>query len=128
MITDGTQPTHADTTGSEKIFYCNIKRLIMQGNTFNTEYELSLISYIRQYNIHGNNETSEFDLYWKSLIILMETESAHEVHERINASGDYDATNRISHAPFMSIKHIIKSTIQIIKNNVLQKGVDLKVP
>ena len=77
MITNGTQPTHADTTGSEKIFYCDIKRLIMQGNTLNKEYELSLISYMRQYNINGNNETSEFDLYWKSLIILMETESAH---------------------------------------------------
>ena len=77
MIIDGTHPTNADTTGSEKIFYCDIQCLIMQGNTFNNEYELSLISDMRQYNIHGNNETREFNLYWKSLIRLMETESAH---------------------------------------------------
>ena len=82
MITDVTHPTHADTTGSEKIMYSNIQRLIIQGNTFNNEYELSLIYYMLQYNIHGNNETSEFDLYWKSLIRLMDTESAHGVHER----------------------------------------------
>ena len=50
------------------------------------------------------------------------------MHERRHAAGDYDVTNRISHAPFMSIKHIIKSTIQLIKKDVLKKGVDLKVP
>ena len=128
MITDGTHPTHADTTGSEKMLYSNIQRLIIQGNTFNNEYELSLISYMLQYNIHGNNETSQFDLYWKSLIRLMVTEIAHGAHERRHAAGDYDAINRISHATFMSTKHLIKSTIQLIKNNVLKKGVDLKVP
>ena len=100
----------------------------MQGNTFNDWYELSLFSYIRQYNIHGNNETSQFDLYWKSLIRLMETECAHEAHERRHAAGDYDAINRISHATFMSTKHLIKSTIQLITNNVLKKGVDFKFP
>ena len=67
-------------------------------------------------------------MYWKSLIRLMETESAHGVHDRRHAAGDYDDINRISHAPFMSTKHLIKSTIQLITNNVLKKGVDFKFP
>ena len=83
---------------------------------------------MRQYNIHGNNETSEFDLYWKSLIRAMETESAHGSHESRNTAGDYDATNRISHATFMSTKHLIKSTVQILEKDILKKGVDFKVP
>ena len=128
MITDVTHPTHDDTTGSEKIFYCDIQCLIMQGITFNDEYELSLISDMRQYNIHGNNETSEFDLYWKSLIRAMDTESAHRAHESRHDDGDYDATNSISHATYMSTKHLIKSTIQILEKDVLKKGVDFKVP
>ena len=89
---------------------------------------MSLISDMRQYNINGNNETSEFDMYCKSLIRAMETESAHGAHERRNSAGDYESTNSISHATYISTKHIIKSTIQFIKNNVLKKGVDLKVP
>ena len=121
MITDVTDPTHADTTGSKKIFYSNIQCLIMQGNTFNDEYDLSLISDMRQYNINGNNETSEFDLYWQSLIRAMETEIAHRAHESRNAAGDYDSTNIISHATYMSTKHLIKSTIQILENMYLGK-------
>ena len=83
---------------------------------------------MRKFNIHGNNETSEFDLYWKSLIRAMETESAHGAHERRNSADYYDATNRISHATYMSTKHLIKSTIQILEKDVLNKGVDFKVP
>ena len=127
MIKDVTHPTHADTTGSKKIFYCNIQRLIMQGNTFNDEYELSLISDMRQNNIHGNNETSEFDMYCKSLIRAMDTESAHRAHESRNSAGDYDSTNSISNATYISTKHLIKSTIQILEKDVLKKGVDFKV-
>ena len=83
---------------------------------------------MRKFNIHGNNETSEFDLYCKSLIGAMETESSHGSHERRNSAGDYDSTNSISHATYISTKHIIKSTIQILEKDVLKKGVDFKVP
>ena len=83
---------------------------------------------MRQYNIHGNNETSEFDLYWKSLIRAMEMESAHRAHESRNAAGDYDVTNRISHATYMSTKYLIKSNIHSLEKDVLRKGVDFKVP
>ena len=83
---------------------------------------------MRQYNIHGNNETSEFDLYWKSLIRAMDMESAHWAYESRNAAGDYDATSSISHSTYMSTKHLIKSTIQILEKDVLKKGVDFKVP
>ena len=114
MIPDGKHPTYTDTTGSEKILYNNIQRSIIQGNTFNDEDKLSLISYMRQFNIRCNNETRKFDMYRKAAIIAMETESAHRVHERIPAAGDYDATNRISHATFISTNHLIKSTVQII--------------
>ena len=100
----------------------------MQGNTFNDEYELSLISDMWQYNINGNNETSEFDMYCKSLIRVMDTESAHRAHESRNAAGDYDATNIITHATYMSTKHLIKSTIQSLEKYVLKKDVDFKVP
>ena len=100
----------------------------MQGSTFNNEYELSLISDTRKYNINGNNETSEFDLYWKSLIRAMETESAHRAHESRHAAGDYDVTNRISHATYMSTKYIIKIIIQSLETDVLRKGVGFKVP
>ena len=100
----------------------------MQGNTFNDEYEMSLIYYMRQYNINGNNETSEFDMYCKSLIRAMETEIAHRAHESRNAAGDYDATNIISHATYMSTKNLIKRTIQSLEKDVLKKGVDFKVP
>ena len=82
---------------------------------------------MRQYNIHGNNETSEFDLYCKSLIRAMDTEITHGAHESINAAGDYDDTNSISHATYMSTKHLIKSTIQILEKDVLKQGVDFKV-
>ena len=82
---------------------------------------------MRQYNIYGNNETSEFDLYWKSSIRAMETESAHGAHESRNSAGDYDATNSISHATYISTKHLIKITIQILEKDVMKKGVDFKV-
>ena len=39
--------------------------LYVSSETFNDEYELSLISDIQNFNICGNNETSEFDLYCK---------------------------------------------------------------
>ena len=83
---------------------------------------------MRQYNIHGNNETSEFDMYCKLLIRAMETESAHRAHESRNAASDYDATNSISNATYMSTKHLIKSTIQSLEKDVLKKDVDFKVP
>ena len=79
---DGTHPTYADTTGSEKMLYSNIQRLMIQGDNFNDEDELSLISDMRQFNIIGKNETSKFDMYWKAVIRAMETESTHGVHER----------------------------------------------
>ena len=63
MIPAGTHPTHADTTGYENMLYSNIQCLIMQGDNFNDEDKLSLISDMRQFNICGNNDTSEFGLY-----------------------------------------------------------------
>ena len=125
---DGTHPTYADTTGSDKMLYRNIKRLIIQGNNFNDENDLSLISDMRQFIIGGNNETIEFDMYWKSAIILMGMESAHGEHERRHAAGDSDSTNRISHAHFISTKHLIKSNIQLLEKDGLKQGVDFKVP
>ena len=92
---DGTHPTYYYTTGSEKILYSNIQCLIIQGDTFNDDYKLILISDMRKFNIRGNNETIEFDLYWKAVIILMETESAHGVHARRHDADYYDATNSI---------------------------------
>ena len=83
---------------------------------------------MRRFNIRGKNETSEFDLYWKAEIIAMETESAHGAHERRNSAGDSDATNRISHSPFISTNLIIRTKIQIIEKDGIKKGVDFKVP
>ena len=57
MMPDGTHLTHADTTGSEKMLYRDIQHLIMQGNTFNDEDELSLIYDMYQFNIRVNNGT-----------------------------------------------------------------------
>ena len=88
MITNGTHPPYADTTGSEKVLYRYIQSLMIQGNTFNDEDELRLIFDREQFNIRGNNETSEFDLYWKVEIKGMEMESTHEAHDRIHAA-DY---------------------------------------
>ena len=62
MITGGTHPTYADTTGSDKILYSDIQHLIIQGKTFNDEDELIIISDMQQFNNIGNNETTEFDL------------------------------------------------------------------
>ena len=112
---DGTHLKYSDTPGYEKMLYSDIQPLIMQGNTFNDEDESSLISDIRQFNIRGKNEISEFDLYWKTVIRAMETEIAHRAYERIHAAGDYDATNRISHVTFISTNHLIKITIQILE-------------
>ena len=47
MMPDVTNLAYSDTTGSEKIMYSNIQSLIIQGNTFNDEDELSLIYYMR---------------------------------------------------------------------------------
>ena len=65
MIPDGAHPAYADTTGSENILYSNIQCLIIQGDTFNDEDKLSLISGMWQFYIRGNNKMSEFDMYWK---------------------------------------------------------------
>ena len=62
MITDVTHPTNADTTGSKKMLYSDIQYFIMQGNAFNEEDELSLISDMQQFNICGNNEIRDFDM------------------------------------------------------------------
>ena len=43
MIPDGTQPTYADTTGSNNMLYIDIQNLIIQGDTFNDKDELSHI-------------------------------------------------------------------------------------
>ena len=83
---------------------------------------------MRKFNIIGNNETRKFDLYWKAAIRVMETESAHGAHARRHAAGDYDATNRTSHASFISINHLIKSTIDLFEKYELKQGVDFKVP
>ena len=77
------------------MLYINIQNLITKGNNLNDEDELSLISDMRQFNICGKNETSAFDVYWKSEIRGMETESAHGEHDRRHAAGDSYATNRI---------------------------------
>ena len=63
MVPDETHLTYSGTIGSEKMLYIDIKCLIMQGDNFNNEEEFSLISYMRQFNIRGNNETSEFGIY-----------------------------------------------------------------
>ena len=109
------------------MLYRDIKSLIIQGNTFNDEDKLRLISDMRQFNISGNNETSEFDLYWKAAIRVMETERSHGEHERRHDAGDSDSTNRISHAHFIYTNHIIKSTIQLIEKYGMKQGVDFKV-
>ena len=83
-----------------------------------------LISDMRQFNIHGNNETSEFDLYWKAVIRAMEMEITHGAHERRHAASDSNATNRISHAPFISTNHLIKITVQLLETYGTKKGVD----
>ena len=114
MMPDGTHPTYADTTGSEKMLYRDIQRLIIQVDTFNDEDELSHIYDMQQFNICGNNETRNVDMYWKAATRKMETESAHVVYERRHAAGDFDATNRISHAPFISTNNLVKITIQIL--------------
>ena len=127
MMTDRTHPAYADTTGSGRMLYSNIQILIIQGNNFNDKDKLSFISDMRQFNISGNNEMSDFDLYWKSSIRLMDIESLHSAHERTRAAGDYDATNRISHDTFISTNHLIKITIQLLEKYRLKQGVDLKV-
>ena len=63
MIPYGIHPKYADATGSENMLYSDIQVLIMQGDNFNDEEDLSLIYDMRQFNICGNNETSDFDLY-----------------------------------------------------------------
>ena len=82
---------------------------------------------MQYFNICGNNDTSKFDMYWKSAIRAMETESAHGVHERRHAASDSYSTNRISHSPFMSTNHLIKSTIKLLKKDGLKKYFDFKV-
>ena len=128
MIPDGTHPTYTDTTGSKKFLYSDIQRLIMQGGTFNNENKLSLISDMRQFNICVNNDTRKFYLYWKAAIRAMETEGVHGSHERIHDAGGSDATNRISHYPFIYTNHIIKSTIYILEKDGLNQVVDFKFP
>ena len=68
---------------------------------------------MRQFNIIGNNEMSEFDMYWKEKIRVMETESAHGAHDRRDAAGCSNATNRTSRANFISTNHLIKITIDL---------------
>ena len=128
MMLDGKHPTCADTTVSENMLYRKIQRLIIQGNNFNDEDELSLISDMRQFSICGNNETNEFDVYWKAEIRAMEMESAHGEHARRHSAADYYATNILSHAPFISTIHLIKSTMQLLEKYLLKQVVDFKVP
>ena len=67
-------------------------------------------------------------MYWKSAIRATEIESAHGEHDRRHSAGYYDATNKISHAPFISINHLIKSTMQLLEKYLLKQVVDFKVP
>ena len=127
MIPYGTHPAYADTIGSNNILNSYIKCLIIQVDTFNYEEELSFISDMRKFNICGKNETSKFYIYWKVVIRAMETETAHGAHDRSHAAGDYDNTSRISHDPFISTNHLIKSTMQILEKDVLKQDVDFKV-
>ena len=71
---------------------------------------------------------SKFNPYWKALIRARVTESSHGAHGRRHTAGDYEFTNRISHASLMSTNHPIKITIKIIENDRLNQGVDFKVP
>ena len=128
MITEGTHPAYADTTGSKNILNSYIKFLIIQGDTFNYEEELSFIYDMLKFIFFGKNETSEFDIYWKVVIRAMETETAHGSHDRSHAAGDYDNTSRISHDPFISTNHLIKITMQLLEKDVLKQDVDFKVP
>ena len=128
MMPDRTHQEYADTTGSDNMLYSNIQRLIMQDDTFNYEDEFSLIYDMRQCNIRGNNETSEFSMNWKAAIREMETEFAHGAHERRNAAGDSDSTSRISHDYFISTNHITKRTIKLLEKYGLKQGDEFKVP
>ena len=62
IIPDRTHPEYADTTGSDNMFYSNTQLLIIQGDNFNDEDELSLISDMRRYNICGNNERANLSV------------------------------------------------------------------
>ena len=128
MKPDRTHLAHADTTGLEKMLYINIKRLIFQGNNFNGEDELSLISDMQKFHICGKMRQATFDIYQKAAIRATKTEITHKLHDRRHANYDYDSTNRISHATFISTNHLIKITIQILEKDVLKPGIDFKVP
>ena len=128
MMLDGTHPTYSDTTGSEKMLYIDIQRLIIQGDNFNDEDKLILIYDMRKFNICGNNDTIKYYMYSKAVIRSMEIESAYGAHHRIHSAIDYDTTNRISHYPVISTNHIIKITIQLLEKYGLNQGVDFKVP
>ena len=127
MIPYGTHPAYADTIGSNNILNSYIKCLIIQVDTFNYEEELSFIYDMLKFIFFGKNETSEFDIYWKVVIRAMETETAHGAHDRSHAAGDYDNTSRISHDPFISTNHLIKSTMQFLEKDLLKQDVDFKV-
>ena len=79
-------------------------------------------------NCQGNAETSEFNIFWKGTIRVMETESAYRVYERIHTAGSSDTTNMVSHGPFISTNHLIKCTIILLENNGLKQEEDFKIP
>ena len=45
----------------------------------------------------------------------MEIEVVYGVHERRYAASDSNATNRVSHAPFISTSHLIKCKIILLE-------------
>ena len=64
----------------------------------------------------------------EAAIIYIEAESAHGAHERIYSSVYFDTTNRISHAPFISFNHLIKSTMHLLEWYGLKQIGDFKLP
>ena len=67
-------------------------------------------------------------MYCKSAIRSMDTKISHGTNKKRHAAGYSYTTNKISHAPFIYINHLIKSTIQLLEKYVLKQVVDFKVP
>ena len=63
----------------------------------------------------------------ETAIRAMDTKNAHGAHERIYSSVYFDTTIRISHSPFISTNHIIKSTIHLLENCGLKQVVGFKL-
>ena len=64
---------------------------------------------------------------YESAIKTTDKNIAHGAHERIYSSVYFDNTIRISHSPFISTNHIIKSTIHLLENCGLKQVVGFKL-